>query len=115
MMLADAVEAAVRTVEDPTPQRLQDIIEDIIKRRFEEGELDECPLTLKDLTKIKGAFLNVLVGVYHTRVKYPEPPKKRVRKRIPVEPPPVAPAEPAPGSEDPAGPPSHGPEGEVGE
>ncbi len=115
MMLADAVEAAVRTVEDPTPQRLQDIIEDIIKRRFEEGELDECPLTLKDLTKIKGAFLNVLVGVYHTRVKYPEPPKKRVRKRIPVEPPPVAPAEPAPAPEGPASPPSNGSDSEVGE
>ena len=86
MMLADAVEAAVRTVEDPVPQRLQDIIDEIIKRRFEEGELDECPLTLKDLTKIKAAFLNVLVGVYHTRVKYPEPPKKRVRKQAPAEP-----------------------------
>jgi hypothetical protein len=91
MMLADAVEAAVRTVEDPIPQRLQDIIDDIIKRRVEEGELDECPLTLKDLTKIKGAFLNVLVGVYHTRVKYPEQPKKRVRKQAPVEPPPGLP------------------------
>jgi membrane-associated HD superfamily phosphohydrolase len=115
MMLADAVEAAVRTVEDPIPQRLQDIIEDIIRRRFEEGELDECPLTLKDLTKIKGAFLNVLVGVYHTRVKYPEPPKKRVRKPVPVEPPSVAPAEPGAGPEDPARPLSDGSDREVGE
>ncbi len=104
MMLADAVEAAVRTVDDPIPQRLQDIIEDIIKRRFEEGELDECPLTLKDLTKIKGAFLNVLVGVYHTRVKYPEQPKKRVRKQAPVELPPQPPEEPAPEGEDTAHP-----------
>jgi putative nucleotidyltransferase with HDIG domain len=106
MMLADAVEAAVRTVDDPTPQRLQDIIEEIIKRRFEEGELDECPLTVKDLTKIKGAFLNVLVGVYHTRVKYPEPPKKPVRRRVPAEPRPESPAEPSAGPEGPDHPPS---------
>ncbi len=115
MMLADAVEAAVRTVDDPTPQRLEDIIEDIVKRRFEEGELDECPLTLKDLTKIKTAFLNILVGVYHTRVKYPEPPKKRVRRRVPVEPPPATSVEPGPGPEDTAPPPSEGNGREVGE
>jgi putative nucleotidyltransferase with HDIG domain len=93
MMLADAVEAAVRTVDEPAPQRLQDIIDDIIKRRFEEGELDECPLTLKDLTKIKTAFLGVLVGVYHTRVKYPEQPKKPARRQRPMEPPAPPPGE----------------------
>jgi hypothetical protein len=80
MMLADAIEAAVRTLDDPTPQRLQGIIDEIFKRRLEEGELDECPLTLKDLTNIKSAFLNVLVGAYHSRVKYPEVPKRRLRK-----------------------------------
>jgi membrane-associated HD superfamily phosphohydrolase len=80
MMLADAIEAAVRTVEDPTPQRLEGLIDELIKKRFEEGELDECPLTLKDLTKIKAAFLGVLVGVYHTRVKYPEMEAKKARR-----------------------------------
>jgi hypothetical protein len=82
MMLADAIEAAVRSIDDPTPQHLQGLIDEIFKRRFEEGELDECPLTLKDLTKIKAAFLNVLVGVYHSRVKYPETAKKRTRKLL---------------------------------
>jgi len=72
MMLADAVEASVRTIEEPTPQRIEDAIGELIKKRFEEGELDECPLTLKDLTRIKAAFLTVLVGAYHGRVKYPE-------------------------------------------
>jgi hypothetical protein len=80
MMLADAIEATVRTLDDPTPQRLQGIIDEIFKRRLEEGELDDCPLTLRDLTNIKSAFLNVLVGVYHSRVKYPEVPKRRRRK-----------------------------------
>jgi membrane-associated HD superfamily phosphohydrolase len=72
LMLADATEATVRTLDDPAPQKLEAAIDEIIKKRFGEGELDECPLTLKDLTKIKAAFLNVLVGVYHSRVKYPE-------------------------------------------
>lgn len=71
LMLADAIEARARTLEDPSPQKLEAMIDEIIKKRFEEGELDECPLTLKDLTRIKAAFLNVLVGIYHTRVKYP--------------------------------------------
>ena len=81
MMLADAVEAAVRTIEEPTPERLEDAIGSLITKRFEEGELDECPLTLKDLTRIKSAFLNVLVGVYHSRVRYPEVEKPRKRAR----------------------------------
>lgn len=72
MMLADAIEATARTLDDPAPQKLEALIDDLIKKRFEEGELDECPLTLKDLTKIKKAFLGVLVGIYHSRVKYPE-------------------------------------------
>jgi putative nucleotidyltransferase with HDIG domain len=85
MMLADAIEAAVRTIDEPTPQRLADAIDELIRKRFEEGELDECPLTLKDLTNIKAAFLTVLVGIYHARVRYPEPPKperpRRPRRR----------------------------------
>jgi hypothetical protein len=73
-------------VEDPTPQRLEGLIDELIKKRFEEGELDECPLTLKDLTKIKSAFLSILVGVYHTRVKYPEPAPKKKSRRPPQVP-----------------------------
>jgi hypothetical protein len=86
LMLADVIEAAVRTIEDPTPQRVEQTIDELIKKRFEEGELDECPLTLKDLTRIKAAFLGVLVGVYHSRVKYPDTGRKKTR-RPPSEPP----------------------------
>jgi hypothetical protein len=63
-----------------TPQRLSDAIDELVKRRLDEGELNECPLTLTDLTKIKAAFLSVLVGIYHTRVRYPEAPKPRLRR-----------------------------------
>ncbi len=81
MMLADAIEAAVRSIDEPTPQRLEEAINELVRKRFEEGELDECPLTLKDLTNIKFAFLGVMVGVYHSRVKYPEPIQKKPRHR----------------------------------
>lgn len=80
LMLADAVEAAVRTIDEPTPQRLGDAIDELVKRRLDEGELDECPLTLNDITKIKSAFLTVTVGIYHTRVRYPGQVRSRVRK-----------------------------------
>jgi putative nucleotidyltransferase with HDIG domain len=82
MMLADAIEAAIRSIDDPTPQHLEETINELFKKRFEEGELDECPLTLKDLTKIKAAFLSVMVGAYHARVKYPEIEKKKSRRRL---------------------------------
>ena len=87
LMLADAVEAATRTLDDPSPQRLEVVIGEIVRQRFDEGELDECPLTLKDLTKIKIAFLSALIGIYHTRVKYPESLKKRTpRTKRPAQP-----------------------------
>jgi len=71
-MLADTVEASTKAIEDPTAKKLEDKIDDIIKKRFIEGELDECELTLRDLTKIKRSFLKILVGIYHQRIKYPE-------------------------------------------
>jgi cyclic-di-AMP phosphodiesterase PgpH len=89
MMLADTIEAAVRTLDDPTPQRLEETIDQLVKKRADEGQLDECPLTLRDLKIIKEAFLGILVGIYHTRVKYPETERKRTRKPPPTEQPPV--------------------------
>lgn len=72
VMLADGVEASTRAIEDPTPAKLETQIDEIIKARFIEGELDECDLTLKDLIKIKYSFLKTLVGIHHHRIKYPE-------------------------------------------
>ncbi|MBM4157357.1 MAG: HDIG domain-containing protein [Ignavibacteria bacterium] len=71
-MLADTIEASTRTIEDPTPGKLEDKIDEIINKRLVDGELDNCDLTLKDLTKIKLAFLKILVGIHHQRIKYPE-------------------------------------------
>jgi len=71
VMLADAVEAAVRSLKQPTPARVKQVVNSIIQRRFNEGELDESPLTLRDLNKIADAFVQALTGVFHPRVAYP--------------------------------------------
>jgi len=70
-MLADAVEAASRTLDDPKPARIDTLIQRIINDRFESGELSECPLTLRDLAGIRVAFAQVLIAAFHHRVRYP--------------------------------------------
>lgn len=72
IMLADTVEAITRTLDDRSANKIEKTIDDVIKARFMEGELDECELTLKDLTKIKQAFLQVIMASYHSRIKYPD-------------------------------------------
>jgi hypothetical protein len=72
VMLADTVEAAVRTLPDPTPGKIEGLIRRLIKERLEDGQLDECHLTLKDLDSIATAFKDVLCGIFHERVEYPD-------------------------------------------
>jgi len=71
-MLADSVEAAARSLRDPSVSRLRSIVNSIVEERFKKGELDECPLTLRDLNLIKESFERTLNGVFHGRVKYAE-------------------------------------------
>jgi putative nucleotidyltransferase with HDIG domain len=71
-MLADSIEAAARSLDDPTPARLQNIVRNIIQRKFLEGQLDECSLTLRDLSKIEASFSRILLGIYHQRIDYPK-------------------------------------------
>jgi cyclic-di-AMP phosphodiesterase PgpH len=70
-MLADGVEAAARTIEDPTPSRLREMIHQIASRVVLDGQLDECDLTFADLERIEEAFHRALVSMYHHRVDYP--------------------------------------------
>jgi membrane-associated HD superfamily phosphohydrolase len=70
-MLADSIEAASRSLDEPTPVRLQNIVRNIVQRKFMEGQLDECSLTLKDLSKVEAAFTRILLGIYHQRIDYP--------------------------------------------
>jgi putative nucleotidyltransferase with HDIG domain len=71
IMIADAVEAASRTLDDPSPARLKGMIRQIIDYIFLDGQLNECALTLRDLEKIAQSFLRVLMGIHHHRVSYP--------------------------------------------
>lgn len=72
VMLADSVEAAVRSLSQPTPGRIEGLVRKIIKEKLADGELDESDLTLRDLDKIADAFVRVLTGIFHKRVEYPE-------------------------------------------
>jgi putative nucleotidyltransferase with HDIG domain len=76
IMLADAVEAASRTLTDPTPARIQGMVQKIVNNIFIDGQLDECELTLKDLHNIAKSFNRVLGGIFHHRIDYPEPVSK---------------------------------------
>jgi len=73
VMLADAVEAAVRSLQNRTSGRVEGIVRKIIKDKLMDGQLDECDLTLKDLDIIAAAFIRVLSGIFHNRIEYPDP------------------------------------------
>ncbi len=76
VMLADAVEAAARTLEDPKPARIKSLIKKIIDSKLQAGELSDSNLTFKDLSAVEQAFLPVLISIFHPRVEYPEPAEK---------------------------------------
>ncbi len=71
VMLADTVEAAVRSMPDPTPQAIERFIEKLVRGKLEDGQLSHSPLTLQDIDGICEAFANVLSGVFHERIEYP--------------------------------------------
>ena len=72
VLLADQVEAASRTLTDPTPARIQGMVQKIINNVFADGQLDECELTLKDLHHIARSFNKILSGIFHQRIQYPQ-------------------------------------------
>jgi putative nucleotidyltransferase with HDIG domain len=72
LMLADAVEGAVRAMPRPTPDRIEQIVRRIIRDRLEDGQLDECDLTFRDLDMIRQTFTRLLASMFHPRVEYPD-------------------------------------------
>ena len=76
VMLADSIEGASRSLQGPTPARLRGLVNKIVDQRLHEGQLDECGLSLADVAHIREAFLQVLTGIFHVRVAYPELPGK---------------------------------------
>lgn len=78
--LADSIEAISRTVSEPNPSRIEEMVREVIKKRFLEGELDESSLTLQDLEKITQSFIRILNATFHTRINYPK--SSASRKKI---------------------------------
>lgn len=81
VLLADAVEAASRTVTEPTAARIQGMVQKITNKIFTDGQLDECELTLKDLHQIAKSFIQILTAIFHQRIDYPEPAAKGLEGR----------------------------------
>ncbi len=71
VLLADSVEAATRSLKDPSPDKIDETVHKVINNKFIDGQLDECELTLKDIEKISNVFIKILNGIYHSRVNYP--------------------------------------------
>jgi hypothetical protein len=71
VMLADAIEAMAKTLEKPSPVKLEQLTRSLIKERLDDGQLSESKLTLGDLDKISKAFVRILSGMYHERIEYP--------------------------------------------
>ncbi|NBG89324.1 HD family phosphohydrolase [Isachenkonia alkalipeptolytica] len=72
VMLADSVEAAIRSIPEPNKEKIENLIEKILQGKLQDGQLEESHLTLKELQRIKTVFMNTLLGIYHERIEYPE-------------------------------------------
>ena len=81
-MLADSVEATVRSSPDHSPERIDTLVEEVITERAMEGQLDDCDLTLRDLKTIAESFKATLRGVYHPRLEYPQPTEAEKRRAV---------------------------------
>ena len=79
LMLADGVEGASRALQEPTPSRIRGLVTRIVDQRVQDGQLDECGLTLADVARIREAFIPVLTAIFHVRAPYPEAPRRRAR------------------------------------
>jgi membrane-associated HD superfamily phosphohydrolase len=86
-MLADGTEAAVRSLDEKTAERIGEMVERIVSEKLTDGQLDDCDLTLRDVQRVKGAFRELLAGVYHERIPYPE---DRIARLPPASKPPTS-------------------------
>tara|TARA_B100000678_G_scaffold57173_2_gene45951 strand:+ start:2189 stop:4486 length:2298 start_codon:yes stop_codon:yes gene_type:complete len=70
-MVADSIESATRVLQEPTPDRVRDLVDGIIESKRQDGQLDEAPLTMREISALKDTFVTVLSGIYHHRIDYP--------------------------------------------
>jgi Predicted membrane-associated HD superfamily hydrolase len=80
-MLADACEAAVRSISKPNVNRIEATVRKIIRERLQDGQLDDCNLTLRDLKVIGDVFIRLLSSMFHSRIEYPEALKELERRK----------------------------------
>ncbi len=72
LMLADTVESASRALREPAPSRIESLVHEISKKKMEDGQFDECPITIEQLKVVQNSLIKSLNAMYHARVKYPE-------------------------------------------
>lgn len=93
VMMADTLEAASRSLQNPTKEKLEELIRKLVRGKMDDGQLDECPLTMRDIALCSEAFLTSLSGAYHQRIEYPEvkiPPKPIQTQQAAAQPAPTA-------------------------
>lgn len=76
VMLTDAVESASRALQDPTPSRIEDVVHQVAMKRLQDGQFDECELTMRQLRLIEDSLVRSLCGMYHGRIAYPQQQKR---------------------------------------
>ncbi len=81
VQIADSVEAAVRSIQKPTPDKIENLVRKIIKDKLEDGQFDESDLTLKELDQVAISICETLKGTFHQRIEYPEDDKKKGEKK----------------------------------
>lgn len=72
VMLADGCESAVRSISEPDAQKVENMVNNIFSSRLKEGQLDDAPITFTDISRMKEAFLSILISQHHRRIKYPK-------------------------------------------
>ena len=87
LMLADIVEAAVRSLDDPSPQHIRNLVSTLARDKLLDGQLEESGLTMSQIAKVEDVFCRLLASMFHTRVKYPDKVKaKQARNKAPAKP-----------------------------
>ena len=82
VLLCDGVEAAARTLSSPTPEKITELVHKMVRHHLEDGQLDECGLSMQDLQLIRESLIRSLQGIYHNRLEYPEPATLAGRRKV---------------------------------
>jgi membrane-associated HD superfamily phosphohydrolase len=75
VMLADSIESAVRSLSEATPTKIEAVVHNMAMKRLQDGQFDECDLTLRELSRIEASMSKTLAAHYHGRIAYPKPPE----------------------------------------